>query len=62
MRMDRAERIGTGVSAALHVAVILWAIIGTAWFKPEPNEPVEIKPAGMISEAEFAAMQAAAPR
>ncbi|PTV93871.1 cell division and transport-associated protein TolA [Rhodobacter aestuarii] len=62
MRMDRAERIGTGVSAALHIAVIVWAIIGTSLFKPKPTEPVEIKPAGMISEAEFAALQAAAPK
>ncbi|SOB94548.1 cell envelope biogenesis protein TolA [Rhodobacter maris] len=62
MRMDRAEKIGTGVSAALHAAVILWALIGTWLFPPTPTEPVEVKPAGMISEAEFAALQAAAPK
>ena len=62
MRMDRAEKIGTGASAALHVAVIVWAIVGTSLFPPKPTEPVEIKPAGMISEAEFAALQAAAPK
>lgn len=62
MRMDRADKIGIWVSAALHLAVIVWAIVGTSLFPTKPSEPVEITPAGMISEAEFAALQAAAPK
>ncbi|MBD3786567.1 MAG: hypothetical protein IE922_06295, partial [Sphingomonadales bacterium] len=62
MPMERADRIGTGVSAALHVGVIAWAVFGSAWMKPEPSEPVTMTEVSVISEADFAAIMAAAPK
>jgi len=62
MPMERADRIGTGVSAALHLGVIAWAIFGGAWIKPKPTDPVTMTEVSVMSEADFAAMMAAAPK
>ncbi|MCT2539380.1 cell envelope biogenesis protein TolA [Sedimentimonas flavescens] len=60
--MDRADKIGTGVSAVLHLGVIAWVLLGGSWFKPKPSEPVVMQEVSVISEAEFSAMVAAAPK
>ncbi|MDV7271632.1 hypothetical protein RYZ20_12045 [Thioclava sp. A2] len=59
--MDRADRVGYGISAALHLGVIAWVLLGGSWFKPKPSEPIVLSEVSVISEAEFAAMVAAAP-
>lgn len=59
--MDRAEKIGIYASGGLHAAVILWAIVGDMWFTRTPTEPVQMTQVSVISDADFQAMQAAAP-
>ncbi|MEZ5684999.1 MAG: hypothetical protein R3D78_03495 [Paracoccaceae bacterium] len=59
--MARADRFGYGISAALHLGVIGWVLLGGSWFKPKPSEPIVLSEVAVISEAEFAAMMAAAP-
>jgi hypothetical protein len=60
--MNRADKIGYGVSAALHAGVILWAIVGGALFKPKPNEPTVISQVAVMSQQDFNAMMASAPK
>ncbi len=62
MRVDRADKLGTAISAALHLGVIAWVVLGGEWFKPKPSEPVVMSEVSVMSEAEFQAMMAAAPK
>lgn len=62
MPMDRADRIGTGVSAAVHLGLIAWVAFGGDLFRARPADPVVMTEVSVMSEAEFAAMMAAAPR
>lgn len=60
--MDRADRIGTGLSAALHLGVIAWVAFGGTWFRPKPSEPIRMTEVAVMSQSEFEAMVAAAPK
>ncbi|WP_076363389.1 hypothetical protein [Phaeovulum vinaykumarii] len=60
--MERAEKIGIGVSAALHGGLIIWVALGDWLFDPTPPEPIEIAEVSVISEAAFQQIVAAAPR
>ena len=60
--MNRADKIGYGVSGALHAGVILWAVVGGAWFQPKPNEPTVISQVAVMSQEDFNAMMASAPK
>ncbi len=62
MRMDRADKLGTGISAALHLGLIAWAIVGGDLFRARPTDPVVMTEVSVMSEADFAALVAAAPR
>lgn len=59
--MDRPASIGNTVSAALHLGLIVWVAMGDWLFKPKPNEPMQLAEVTIMSETEFAALQAAAP-
>ena len=60
--MNRADKIGYGVSGALHAGVILWAVVGGSWFQPKPNEPTVISQVAVMSEQDFNTMMASAPK
>jgi hypothetical protein len=62
MRGNRADKLGTAISAALHLGVIAWVVLGGEWFKPKPSDPVVMSEVSVMSEAEFQAMVAAAPK
>lgn len=59
--MDRSERIGMIVSGVAHVGVILWLILGGIFFSHDLPPPVATAEVTLMSEAEFSALQAAAP-
>ena len=56
--MDRAST----VSAAGHLAVILWAVMGDWLFSPKDMPPMEVAEVSLMSEGEFQAMMASAPK
>ncbi len=60
--MNRADRIGYGISGALHLGVILWVLTGGAWFHPKPDEPMVISRVAVVSEHNFNALMASAPK
>jgi len=60
--MSRAEKIGMIGSAVLHVTLVAWAAFGGLWFRAKPSEPIELAEVAVMSEADFAAMMAAAPK
>jgi hypothetical protein len=60
--MDRAERIGTTVSAAGHASLVAWALIGGIFFQPDENPAPSAMSVSTVSASEFDAMLAAAPR
>ncbi len=62
MSMDRADRIGTGISAALHLGVIAWIAFGGFWFRPKAHDPVQMTEVAVMSQSQFDAMVAAAPK
>jgi hypothetical protein len=62
MPMDRADRIGTGLSAALHIGVIAWVAFGGALLRPRHAPPVRMTEVSVMSQAEYDAMIAAAPK
>ncbi|WP_406736047.1 hypothetical protein [Thioclava sp. GXIMD4215] len=60
--MERADKIGTWVSGVVHAGIILWAVVGDLLIKRDPVEPIQMTQVSVISDAEFQAMQAAAPK
>lgn len=58
----KLERTGTIVSGALHVALLLWVILGDWLFQTSDLEPVEIAQVSIMSESDFQSMVAAAPK
>lgn len=61
MPVDRSERIGMIVSGVAHLGVILWLILGGIFFSHDLPPPVATAEVTLMSEAEFSALQAAAP-
>ncbi|MEZ5778966.1 MAG: cell envelope biogenesis protein TolA [Paracoccaceae bacterium] len=60
--MERSERIGMIASGVAHLGVILWLILGGIFFSHDLPPPVTTSEVTLMSEAEFAAIQAAAPK
>ena len=58
---DRAERIGLIASGVGHLALILWALLGGIFFRPDPTPPVTMANVSLMSSDQFAALQARAP-
>ncbi|MDI3336516.1 hypothetical protein QKW60_08870 [Defluviimonas aestuarii] len=59
--MERSERTGLIASGAAHLGAILWLILGGIFFSHDLPPPVETAEVTLMSEAEFAALSAAAP-
>lgn len=59
--MERSQRIGLIVSGAAHLGAILWLLVGGIFFSHEMPPPVATAEVTLMSEAEFSALQAAAP-
>lgn len=57
--MDGAHKIGTGVSAAGHVGLVLWVMLG-GWLFRAPPEDAVLSNVSLVSAEEFAAIEAAA--
>jgi hypothetical protein len=53
-------RTGSKISAIGHGALIALALFGVPWFGPREREPIRVTEVSFITEAEFAAAQAAA--
>ena len=62
MSIDRADKIGTGISAALHLGLIAWIALSGALFRNDPSEPVQMTEVAVMSESDFQAMMASAPK
>ncbi len=56
---DRESRVGWWVSGGAHVALILWAILGGVFFRPQPSVPLRSTEVSTMSGAEFEALAAA---
>lgn len=56
---EREERIGRWVSGVAHGALILWAVLGGALFRPQSLPPIRSTQVSTISGAEFEALAAA---
>ncbi len=52
---------GAKISAIGHGTLIALAVFGLPWFGPAEREPIRVTEVSFVSEAEFAAAQAAAP-
>ena len=50
---ERDGHIGYWVSGIAHLALILWAILGGALFRPQPSMPVRTSEVATMSGAEF---------
>jgi len=57
-RLDRASTI----SALGHLGVILWAVMGDWLFSPKDMPPMDVAQVSLVSEGEFQAMMASAPK
>ncbi len=53
---------GSTVSAIGHLGVILWAVMGDWLFAPKDMPPMEVAEVSLMSEGEFQAMMASAPK
>lgn len=60
--MERAERTGLIVSGAGHAALFLWLVLGGFFHARDMSVPVLTTEVSTITDAEFAAMQSAAPK
>ncbi len=60
--MKRSERTGFIVSGAGHLGLFLWAILGGIFFNHDMPPAVATTEVSLMSSAEFAALQAAAPK
>jgi hypothetical protein len=56
--MDKA----TTISAVGHLGVILWAVLGGWLFAPKDMPPMEVASVSLMSEGEYQAMMASAPK
>jgi hypothetical protein len=56
--MDKASTI----SAIGHLGVILWAVMGDWLFAPKDMPPIEVAEVSLLTEGEFQAMMASAPK
>lgn len=56
--MDKASTI----SAVGHLGVILWAVMGDWLFAPKDMPPMEVAEVSLLTEGEFQAMMASAPK
>ena len=56
--MDKASTI----SALGHLGVILWAVMGDWLFLPKDMPPMQVAEVSLLSESEFQAMMASAPK
>ena len=56
---DRDGRIGWWVSGSAHGALILWAILGGVFLRPQPSTPLRTTEVATMSGAEFEALAAA---
>jgi outer membrane biosynthesis protein TonB len=62
MPMERSERIGMMVSGGAHAGAILWLLIGGVFFSHDMPPPVATAEVSLMSQSEFDAMVAAAPK
>jgi len=62
MPMEKADKIGTSLSAALHLGVIAWVALGGTLLRPKPADPIQMTEVSVMSQAAYDAMIAAAPR
>ncbi len=62
MPMERSERIGMIVSGGAHLGVILWLLVGGIFFSHDMPPPVATAEVSLMSQSEFDALQAAAPK
>ena len=56
--MDR----GTTISALGHAGLILWVVLGDFFFAPDIPPPMELATVDLVSAADFAALEASAPK
>lgn len=56
--MDKA----TTISAVGHLGVILWAVLGGWLFAPKDMPPMQVASVSLMSEGEYQAMMASAPK
>jgi hypothetical protein len=56
--MDKA----TTLSAVGHLGVILWVVLGGWLFAPKDMPPMEVASVSLMSEGEYQAMMASAPK
>ena len=62
MPMDRSERIGLIVSGGAHVGAILWLLVGGIFFSHDMPPPVATAEVSLMSQSDYDAMIAAAPK
>lgn len=60
--MDTAMDKATTISAAGHLGVILWAVFGGWLFAPKDMPPMQVAEVSLLTEGEFQAMMASAPK
>lgn len=58
--MERGDRIGWWVSGTAHAGLILWALLGGVFLRPQPSAPVRTTEVSTMSGAEFEAYAASA--
>lgn len=62
MPMERSERIGMMVSGGAHLGAILWLLIGGVFFSHDMPPPVATAEVSLMSQSDYDAMVAAAPK
>ena len=62
MPMDRSERIGLIVSGGAHAGAILWLLVGGIFFSHDMPPPVATAEVSLMSQSDYDAMIAAAPK
>lgn len=62
MPMDKSERTGLIVSGVGHLGLLLWALLGGIFFNHDMPPAVATTEVSLMSSADFAALQAAAPK
>lgn len=60
--MERSERIGMMVSGGAHLGAILWLLIGGVFFSQDMPPPVATAEVSLMSQSDYDAMVAAAPK
>ena len=62
MPLDKSERTGLIVSGVGHLGLLLWALLGGIFFNHDLPPAVATTEVSLMSSADFAALQAAAPK